>query len=157
MKTYLLKIFNGTICTGLIASTLGLLIFMWYLLPSYSDNIPYLFIMFVVGFFIYISYKLSEGVISITLTVDDVFEIKNVEEPIVGNFKERNIKLTDIESYAFKFGKTSKSLILYLNDNQKIPTETTIWVAGVKPANLNFKDIIEKTPNGKLIVNEYSD
>lgn len=41
------------------------------------------------------------------------------------------------------------------NDDRKIFTETVIWVAGIKPANLKFTEEIKRSPDGKLIVNEY--
>ena len=42
-----------------------------------------------------------------------------------------------------------------VDENTKIFTETVIWVAGVKPASLKFAEKVEKSPDGKLIVNEY--
>jgi len=51
--------------------------------------------------------------------------------------------------------KEIKSSYVVVNENTKILTETVIWVAGVKPANLKFAEEVEKSPDGKLIVNEY--
>lgn len=48
----------------------------------------------------------------------------------------------------------SASQIL-LSNGKSIFTETVIWVAGIKPADLKFDKIIPKTLDGKLIVNEY--
>lgn len=42
-----------------------------------------------------------------------------------------------------------------LADGTNICTETAIWVAGIKPAQLNFDTEVEKSPEGQLIVNEY--
>jgi NADH dehydrogenase len=42
-----------------------------------------------------------------------------------------------------------------INNDIKILTETVIWVAGIKPANLKFDQPIKQSPDGKLIVNEY--
>jgi NADH dehydrogenase len=42
-----------------------------------------------------------------------------------------------------------------VNDNTKIETETVIWVGGIKPANLNFAEEVTKSPDGRLVVNEY--
>jgi NADH:ubiquinone reductase (H+-translocating) len=42
-----------------------------------------------------------------------------------------------------------------VNDTQMIPTETVIWVAGVKPASLNFDTEVTQAPDGKLVTNEY--
>ena len=41
-----------------------------------------------------------------------------------------------------------------INDGVKIPTETVIWVAGVKPVNLKFDQPVEKSPDSRLAVNE---
>lgn len=53
-----------------------------------------------------------------------------------------------------KVKEVGASYIL-LDDNTKIPAETVLWVAGIKPVELEFDKIIEKTPDGKMIVNEY--
>jgi NADH dehydrogenase len=42
-----------------------------------------------------------------------------------------------------------------LDNDSKIFTETVIWVGGVKPAELNFEEAVPKTPDGKVLVNEY--
>lgn len=43
-----------------------------------------------------------------------------------------------------------------LSSGEKIPTENIIWVAGVRPTELNF-DVsdIEKTPDDRIVVNHY--
>ena len=50
--------------------------------------------------------------------------------------------------------KVDTSYVVVEND-QKIYTETVIWVAGIKPAKLKFTNGVEQSPDGKLIVNEY--
>jgi NADH dehydrogenase len=50
--------------------------------------------------------------------------------------------------------KVCPSYIL-INDDEKIITETVIWVGGVKPANLKFDQPVEQMQGGKLIINEY--
>jgi NADH dehydrogenase len=42
-----------------------------------------------------------------------------------------------------------------VNDNQKILTETVVWVAGIKPAEIKFDEKVEQSPDGRLIVNEF--
>ena len=42
-----------------------------------------------------------------------------------------------------------------LGDDTEIPTETVIWVAGIKPNALNFDKQVEQSPLGHLIINEY--
>ncbi|MDR3519845.1 MAG: NAD(P)/FAD-dependent oxidoreductase [Candidatus Pacebacteria bacterium] len=42
-----------------------------------------------------------------------------------------------------------------VDENKKIDTETVIWVGGIKPASLNFTEKINKSPDGRIIVNEY--
>lgn len=42
-----------------------------------------------------------------------------------------------------------------LDDGTNIFTETAIWVAGIKPADLKFDLPIAKSPDGRLVVNEY--
>lgn len=42
-----------------------------------------------------------------------------------------------------------------LDNNETIPTKTVIWVAGIKPANLNFDEPVERSNNQKLVVNKY--
>jgi NADH dehydrogenase len=42
-----------------------------------------------------------------------------------------------------------------VNENTKIMTETIIWVAGIKPAEIKFSESVSQSPDGKLIVNEY--
>jgi NADH dehydrogenase len=44
---------------------------------------------------------------------------------------------------------------ILLDSNDTIFTETVIWVAGIKPAELKFDDAVAQTPDGKLIVNEF--
>ena len=42
-----------------------------------------------------------------------------------------------------------------INEGIKIQTETVIWVAGVKPVQLKFDQIVSQTPDFKLIINEF--
>ncbi len=42
-----------------------------------------------------------------------------------------------------------------LDDNTSILTETVLWVAGVKPADLKFNEMVEKSGQDRLLVNEY--
>lgn len=42
-----------------------------------------------------------------------------------------------------------------LDNNTQIYTDTVVWVAGIKPSNLNFTENISKLPDGKLIVNDF--
>src|SRR3989344_5220067 len=42
-----------------------------------------------------------------------------------------------------------------INENIKIFTETVIWVAGVKPAELKFNQPAKQSSDGRLVVNEY--
>lgn len=42
-----------------------------------------------------------------------------------------------------------------LEDNTKIMTNTTIWVGGVKPIDLNFDLPVVKSSDGRLVVNKY--
>jgi NADH dehydrogenase len=44
---------------------------------------------------------------------------------------------------------------IILEDGTRINTKSTMWVGGVRPANLNFDVEVMKTPDGKLVVNEY--
>ncbi|HEV7424583.1 MAG TPA: FAD-dependent oxidoreductase, partial [Candidatus Paceibacterota bacterium] len=44
---------------------------------------------------------------------------------------------------------------IILDDNTRMLTETIIWVAGVKPAELVFDVPVAKSPDGRLIVNKY--
>ena len=41
------------------------------------------------------------------------------------------------------------------NENTKISTETVVWVAGIKPAEIEFEEPISKSPDNRLLVNEY--
>ena len=42
-----------------------------------------------------------------------------------------------------------------INDSREIKTQTIIWVAGIKMAELNFSKEMRKTKDGRLIVNKY--
>ncbi len=42
-----------------------------------------------------------------------------------------------------------------IDNNVKIPTETIIWVGGIKPASMEFDENINKSPSGQIPVNEY--
>lgn len=42
-----------------------------------------------------------------------------------------------------------------LDSGITIFTENVIWVAGIKPANLKFDEIVPKLPDGRIMVNEY--
>ncbi len=42
-----------------------------------------------------------------------------------------------------------------LEDNTKIIGDTIIWVAGIKPNDLNFKQEVSRATDGRLIVNEF--
>ena len=42
-----------------------------------------------------------------------------------------------------------------VNDNVKIFTETVIWVAGVKPTEINFSEPVVKSPDNRILVNEF--
>ncbi len=42
-----------------------------------------------------------------------------------------------------------------INENVKILTETVIWVAGIKPTEINFSETVEKSADGRLLVNEF--
>jgi len=42
-----------------------------------------------------------------------------------------------------------------LQSGQVIDTETIIWVAGIKPRKIDFDTEVNKTPDGKMIVNEF--
>jgi len=42
-----------------------------------------------------------------------------------------------------------------LDDDTSIFTKTIIWVAGTKPINIKFNEMVIKSSNGKLVVNEY--
>ncbi|MCE9549172.1 NAD(P)/FAD-dependent oxidoreductase [Candidatus Nomurabacteria bacterium] len=44
---------------------------------------------------------------------------------------------------------------IFLSNGKSIDTETVVWVAGIKPANMVFDREIEKASNGKLVINEY--
>ncbi len=44
---------------------------------------------------------------------------------------------------------------IMLDKNEKILTDTVVWVAGIKPIELNFNGPVSRTPQGHLIVNEY--
>jgi len=41
-----------------------------------------------------------------------------------------------------------------VNDGQKILTETVVWVAGIKPAEMKFDEPVSMSPDGRLVVNE---
>ncbi|MBI3888663.1 NAD(P)/FAD-dependent oxidoreductase [Candidatus Nomurabacteria bacterium] len=41
------------------------------------------------------------------------------------------------------------------NENTKILTETVIWVAGIKPAEMKFEESVSMSPDGRLNVNEF--
>jgi NADH dehydrogenase len=51
--------------------------------------------------------------------------------------------------------KKINSSYVIINDDQKIFTETVIWVAGIKPRLLKFNQNVEQSLDGKLVVNEY--
>jgi hypothetical protein len=120
MKTYLLKTYDSTTMMGLVFSSGALLLIMRILLASYYENIPGFFIMFVIVFFFYISYKLSEGEISITLTSEGILKIRTEEKPIIGDFENTYISLSDIESYAYSWSRMSRFLRIYLYNTKKI-------------------------------------
>ena len=42
-----------------------------------------------------------------------------------------------------------------INNDIKMPTETVIWVGGVKPANVKFVEAVGKSPDGRIPVNQY--
>ncbi len=42
-----------------------------------------------------------------------------------------------------------------IDDDKKIDAETIIWVAGIKPKELNFRQELTKTLDKKLVVNEF--
>ncbi len=44
---------------------------------------------------------------------------------------------------------------IILGDNTKIHTGTVIWVAGVKPAKIDFDVPVTRSGDGRLVVNEY--
>lgn len=109
---------------------------MKLLLGSYSDNIPNLFLFLSIAFFFYISYLLSEGEISITLTSEGILTIKTKEKPIIGDFENTYLRLSDIESYAFTWSRMSKFLTIYLHNREKIIIE--IGGLGIKPDKDKF-------------------
>jgi NADH dehydrogenase len=41
------------------------------------------------------------------------------------------------------------------NENTKIMTETVVWVAGIKPAEIKFEEPVSMSPDGRLNVNEF--
>jgi NADH dehydrogenase len=41
------------------------------------------------------------------------------------------------------------------NENTKIFTETVVWVAGIKPAEMKFEEPVSMSPDGRIVVNEY--
>ncbi|KKS23883.1 MAG: FAD-dependent pyridine nucleotide-disulfide oxidoreductase [Candidatus Nomurabacteria bacterium GW2011_GWC2_41_8] len=49
----------------------------------------------------------------------------------------------------------SQGSYVVINENIKIFTETVIWVAGVKPAELKFNQPAKQSSDGRLVVNEY--
>jgi NADH:ubiquinone reductase (H+-translocating) len=44
---------------------------------------------------------------------------------------------------------------IVLDTGEILPTETVLWVAGIKPKEIKFSSEIEKTKDGRLVVNEY--
>lgn len=50
--------------------------------------------------------------------------------------------------------EVSPSFVL-VNKEKIIPAETTVWVAGIKPADIQFDEAVLKTEDGKVLVNEY--
>jgi hypothetical protein len=89
-----------------------------------------------IAFLFYISYKLSEGVISITLTSEGILKIRTEEKPIIGSFEDTYFRLSDIESYAYTFSKMSNLLIMYLYNAKKITIE--IGGLAIKPDKDKF-------------------
>ena len=41
-----------------------------------------------------------------------------------------------------------------ITDAQKIEAQTIVWVAGIKPVEIKFSDAVEKTQDGRILVNE---
>lgn len=44
---------------------------------------------------------------------------------------------------------------ILVNNEKNISTETVVWVAGVKPVSIVLDDFVTKTPDGKVLVNDY--
>ena len=51
--------------------------------------------------------------------------------------------------------KEIKKTSIIINEGTSVDTETVIWAAGAKPVDVMFDQVINKTPDGRLIVNEY--
>lgn len=49
--------------------------------------------------------------------------------------------------------EVSSSYVL-LDNNAKIEGDNIIWVAGTKPKNINFDEILEKTPDDRILINK---
>jgi NADH dehydrogenase len=90
-----------------------------------------------------------------------VILIERGKELVTGfgpKIRERSLKVLSEKGIQVLLNTEVKSVtdskIILGNDNE-IQTETVVWVAGVKPASLKFRQDVLKTESGKLVVNEY--
>ncbi|MFA6520638.1 MAG: NAD(P)/FAD-dependent oxidoreductase [Candidatus Paceibacterota bacterium] len=51
--------------------------------------------------------------------------------------------------------KEVNSKFILVNDNEKIFSETVIWVGGIKPVSVSFDQEVDRTPDGRILVNEF--
>lgn len=75
---------------------------------------------------------------------------KKIREESLRVLKQKGIKVVLNASVK----KINPSEIV-LADDTTIQTETIIWVAGIKPRDLTFDTPIERSANGKILINKY--
>jgi NADH dehydrogenase len=75
---------------------------------------------------------------------------KKIREESLKVLKQKGIKVVLNASVK----KISQGEIV-LADDTTIQTETIVWVAGIKPRDLTFDTPIEKSTNGKILINKY--
>jgi hypothetical protein len=118
MKTYQIKLFNPLISIVLLFGFIAIVVY--FKVSILLKPIPNLYPILGSVLSLYLSYKLTEGVMSIEVMDNDLLKIRYKRRPVIGYFRERDIKVEDIESYKFRYNNLRDFLRIYLRDGQEI-------------------------------------
>lgn len=75
---------------------------------------------------------------------------KNIRQKSLEILKRKGIKIILNAEV-----KEVNNSYIELNDNERIEAETVIWVAGIKPKEINFLQEVQKSKDSRLLVNKY--
>lgn len=73
-------------------------------------------------------------------------------------FREKSLEVLKNKKIEVRLGVKVKSVdavSIELTSGERIFTETTVWVAGVKPRYIKFDQEVEKGNDGRIVVNEF--